>query len=83
MFMRARAGKRFVIARAGELFCAMVQFQKAQRLLRGIGFTKDAVVSLARSLARLVSASGKVLAGLRQLFREFRKTNTQFEIYRL
>jgi hypothetical protein len=30
----------------------MVQFQKAQRLLRGIGFTKNALVSLARSLAR-------------------------------
>jgi hypothetical protein len=38
----------------------MVQFQKAQRLLRGIGFTKNALVSLARSLARLASASGKV-----------------------
>jgi hypothetical protein len=38
----------------------MVQFQKAQRLLRGTGFTKDALVSLARSLARLASTSDQV-----------------------
>jgi hypothetical protein len=60
----------------------MVQFKKAQRLLRGTGFSKDALVSAARNLARLARQQAEVgwlKAAIRGI--PFRKTNARFEAY--